>query len=89
LYFVFEYCPYGTLAEVTNTFENQSLPPQMVKFYTGQIALFLQFLHSKGIMHRDLKPENILINSEKHVKIIDFGDAKYLDEAKNEKFKSL
>ena len=27
-------------------------------------------------MHRDLKPENILLDSERHVKLIDFGDAK-------------
>ena len=33
LYFVFEHCPYGTLAEVANGFEKQILPQNIVKFY--------------------------------------------------------
>lgn len=35
LYFVFEYCPYGTLVEVANGFENQILPQNIVKFYSA------------------------------------------------------
>ena len=45
LYFVFEHCQYGTLAEVCNSFENQCLPLDMVKFYSAQIALFLDTIH--------------------------------------------
>ena len=33
-------------------------------------------IHEMKIMHRDMKPENLLIDSQKHLKLIDFGDAK-------------
>ena len=34
-----------------------------------------------------MKPENVMISRWKHVKVIDFGDAKYLDSDRNEEFK--
>ena len=62
LYFVFEHCPYGTLAEVADSFPEQKLPQEITQFYVAQLALFLDTLHKKGIVHRDIKPENVLIN---------------------------
>lgn len=50
----------------------------------------MNYIHNKlGIVHRDLKPENIMIGSSKHIKVIDFGDAKYIDEIKNLNFQNL
>lgn len=47
-------------------------------FYSAEIILSLEYLHSLMIAYRDLKPENILLDREGHVKITDFGFAKKL-----------
>jgi len=38
------------------------------------------YLHSKSIVYRDLKPENILLSAGGHVKIIDYGFVKRLQD---------
>jgi protein kinase A len=46
-------------------------------------VLILEFLHEReGVAYRDLKPENILIDAEGHLKLVDFGFAKKIDDRK-------
>lgn len=44
-----------------------------VKFYGTEIALGLEFIHSKHIVHRDLKLDNVCLDVNGHAKLIDFG----------------
>jgi eukaryotic-like serine/threonine-protein kinase len=50
-----------------------------------QILKGLEYLHQKNLVHRDIKPSNILVGKRDHVKIIDFGIAKSLEQG-NEGF---
>ncbi len=51
-----------------------------------QTALGLQHAHERGLVHRDIKPGNLLVCQEAarnlpHVKILDFGLARFMQEA--------
>ncbi|CAI6340481.1 unnamed protein product [Periconia digitata] len=43
-----------------------------------QLTSALSFLHSNFILHRDLKTSNILLSNRGHLKIADFGMARYI-----------
>lgn len=56
------------------------------QFFAAEVASALFHLHSMLIVFRDLKPENILVHRTGHIKLTDFGFAKYL---KGEKTKTV
>jgi len=77
-YLVAEYLEGQTLRE---RLQDGALPQRKVIEYSTKIANGLAAAHDKGIVHRDLKPENIFITKDEHVKILDFGLAKYAMDA--------
>ena len=68
LYFLLEYCPYGSLSDLLRHFK--TLPAELTRFYSAQIISTLEFMHSRRIVHRDLKPGNILIDDRYCLKIV-------------------
>ncbi len=74
LYFILEYIPGGEFFSYIRRMSR--LPESSAVFYTSQIVLILEYLHSYRIAYRDLKPENLLLSSDGYLKLTDFGFAK-------------
>ena len=51
----------------------------------AQLVNAVEYMQTKGIMHRDLKPGNIMLDEMWNLKIIDYGDAKKVEEEEEEK----
>ena len=52
----------------------------VVRVYTRQIVLGLEYLHHHKIMHRDIKGANILVDNTGLVKLADFGASKQIED---------
>ncbi|PWN48200.1 kinase-like protein, partial [Violaceomyces palustris] len=76
LYMVMDYVPGGELFTLLR--KSQRFPHPVAKFYTAEVALAVDYLHQNNIVYRDLKPENILLSADGHLKITDFGFAKWV-----------
>ena len=76
LYMILEYLSGGELIKLIR--KAIFMSEEDTRFYLAEIVLAVESLHSQGIIYRDLKPENILIDSEGHVKLIDFGFGKIM-----------
>jgi protein kinase A len=78
LYMLLDYCPGGEVFSYLRRARRFNEPTS--QFYAAEIVVILEFLHDKqGVAYRDLKPENILIDAEGHLKLVDFGFAKKVD----------
>lgn len=76
LFFVMEFLNGGDLMfHVSNS---RNFTEERSRFYAAEVALGIQFLHSKYIIYRDLKLDNILLDFNGHCKIADFGMSKQL-----------
>jgi serine/threonine kinase 32 len=56
------------------------MPEDLVKIYMAQLINSLEFMQSHNVIHRDLKPLNIMLDENFNLKLIDFGDAKVVEE---------
>eukprot|EP00743_Colponemidia_sp_Colp-15_P007389 GILK01007982.1.p1 GENE.GILK01007982.1~~GILK01007982.1.p1 ORF type:complete len:666 (+),score=101.11 GILK01007982.1:82-2079(+) len=84
-----ENMPGGSIAQLLVRFGPFS--ETVIRKYTKQILLGLQYLHSKGIVHRDVKGANMLVDADGTVKVADFGASKQIEEllSMSDGFKSI
>ena len=78
-YFVMEYLGGGSLHAMIK--QRKKLPVKEAVEIACQMAMALEYLHSKGIAHRDIKPDNVLFratdgtNGRIEPVLVDFGIA--------------
>jgi len=77
-YYVMEYIDGMNLDEMIPTGKglNETYAIGIIK----DVAVALQYMHSKKMLHLDLKPKNIMVGNDGKVTLIDFGLSKQYDE---------
>ncbi|XP_076021402.1 rho-associated protein kinase 2-like isoform X2 [Genypterus blacodes] len=78
LYMVMEFMPGGDLVTLTM---NYDIPEKWACFYTAEVVLALDAIHTMGFIHRDIKPDNMLLDQHGHLKLADFGTCMKMDKA--------
>ena len=74
-----EYVPGGSIRQILSRFGK--LDEGIVRSYTRQLLLGLEYLHQNGIAHRDVKGGNVLLDNDGTIKLADFGASKRISQA--------
>jgi len=73
LYLVMPFMEDGDMWYQLKHQEKGKIHEKTVRFYTAEIVLGLEVMHSLKIVYRDLKHDNILLEKEGHLRISYFG----------------
>ena len=82
-----EFVPGGSLKTILIKY--RALELDVIRNYSKQLLVGLNYLHDNKIVHRDLKSPNILIASNGILKLSDFGSSKQFEEFDENVSKSL
>ncbi|OCU00720.1 hypothetical protein XELAEV_18006499mg, partial [Xenopus laevis] len=70
---VLEYCGGGSLYDLINSTEGQSLRETWIGYVCKEVLKALKHIHKNRAMHQDIKSPNIMLTEKGKVKLIDFG----------------
>ncbi|HEY7637658.1 MAG TPA: protein kinase [Gemmatimonadales bacterium] len=82
LYYIMPYVEGESLRDRLR--RETQLPVDEAVRIAGEVADALTYAHGHGIVHRDIKPENVLLSGG-HALVTDFGIARAVDQAGNQR----
>lgn len=74
LYTLTDYTSAGKL--FTYVDGNNQLSEASAKVYLAELAIALEYLHSRGFVHHGLKPDDLLLDNDGHLMLSSFGISK-------------
>ena len=80
-YMAMELVEGTTLKEILR--QRGAVSANAAAYILRQMASALAYAHGRKVVHRDVKTANTMWTTEKHVKIMDFGLAKLMEEVRN------
>ncbi len=80
LYMALDFAHGDTLGQMIK--RDGALPEARVVKIAEQVVSCLEKAHEAGLVHRDLKPANLIVGYDGRVRVLDFGIAKILSDAK-------
>jgi len=83
LYYVMPYVEGQSLRDRLR--QEQRLPLDEALRIAGEAGQALQYAHEHGVVHRDIKPENLLLTRDGNTLVADFGIARALGGASDER----
>ncbi|OCT70217.1 hypothetical protein XELAEV_18037138mg [Xenopus laevis] len=70
---ILEYCGGGSLYNMINSTEGQSLKETWIGYVCKDVLKALKHIHKNRAVHRDIKSPNIMLTEKGKAKLIDFG----------------
>lgn len=77
-YIVMEYVTGKTLRQLL---QDEHITPQFAVDVMNGVCQGLEHSHAKNVVHRDIKPANVMVTEDGHVKLMDFGIARAVNDS--------
>lgn len=86
-YIIMEFVEGRTLKEIVRTYTEQGayMPVKRMLDLTIQTCLGIGYAHRSGLVHCDVKPHNVIVTPDERVKVADFGIARAMSQASQQK----